>query len=44
MLTMDSYNFKGKKALVRVDLNVPQDANGQVTDDNRARAIVPTVR
>lgn len=43
MLTMDSYNFKGKKALVRVDLNVPQDANGHVTDDNRARAIVPTV-
>ncbi len=43
MLTMDSYDFKGKKALVRVDLNVPQDANGHVTDDNRARAIVPTV-
>jgi len=43
MLTMDSYNFKGKKALVRVDLNVPQDANGHVTDGNRARAIVPTV-
>jgi len=43
MLTMDSYTFKGKKALVRVDLNVPQDANGHVTDDNRARAIVPTV-
>ena len=43
MLTMDSYNFKGKKALVRVDLNVPQDANGKVTDDTRARAIVNTV-
>ncbi len=43
MLTMDSYNFKDKKVLVRVDLNVPQDANGHVTDDNRARAIVPTV-
>ncbi len=40
---MDTYNFKGKRALVRVDLNVPQDANGHVTDDNRARAIVPTV-
>jgi phosphoglycerate kinase len=41
---MDSYSFSGKKALVRVDLNVPQDANGNVTDDTRARAIVPTVR
>jgi phosphoglycerate kinase len=43
MITMDSFNFNGKRALVRVDLNVPQDANGQVTDDSRARAIVPTV-
>ena len=43
MRTMDTYDFSGKKALVRVDLNVPQDANGKVTDDNRARAIVPTV-
>ncbi|MBL7955004.1 MAG: phosphoglycerate kinase [Flavobacteriales bacterium] len=43
MQTMDSYDFSGKKALVRVDLNVPQDANGRVTDDTRARAILPTV-
>jgi phosphoglycerate kinase len=43
MQTMDSYDFSGKKALVRVDLNVPQDANGNVTDDTRARSILPTV-
>lgn len=43
MLTMNTFNFNGKKALVRVDLNVPQDANGRLTDDTRARAIVPTV-
>jgi phosphoglycerate kinase len=43
MLTLTSFDFSGKKALVRVDLNVPQDANGKVTDDSRARAIVPTV-
>ena len=44
MLTMDGYSFKGRRALVRVDLNVPQDAHGNVTDDARARAIVPTVK
>ena len=44
MITMDSFSFSGKKALVRVDLNVPQDANGKVTDDTRARAIIPTVK
>lgn len=44
MQTIDSFNFSGRKALVRVDLNVPLDANMNVTDDTRARAIVPTVK
>jgi phosphoglycerate kinase len=44
MHTMDSFRFKGRKALVRVDLNVPLDAQSKVTDDNRTRAIVPTVK
>ena len=40
---MDSFDFDGKRALIRVDLNVPQDADGKITDDSRARAIVRTV-
>ncbi len=44
MHTMDNFNFKGRKALVRVDLNVPLDAQFNVTDDNRTKAIVPTVK
>lgn len=44
MHTMDSFDFKGRKALVRVDLNVPLDAQFNVTDDNRTKAIVPTVK
>lgn len=44
MPNMDNFNFKGRKALVRVDLNVPLDADFKVTDDSRMRAILPTVK
>ena len=40
----DLGDVKGKRALVRVDVNVPLDENHNVTDDTRIQAIVPTVR
>jgi phosphoglycerate kinase len=43
MKTVDNYNFSGKKALIRVDFNVPLDNNYMITDDTRLRATVPTI-
>ena len=43
MKTIDQYHFKGKKTLVRVDFNVPQDAQGNVTDSTRIAAAKPTI-
>ena len=43
MKTIDDFNFRGKKALIRVDFNVPQDENLKVTDDTRIIAAKPTI-
>lgn len=43
MKTIKDYNFQGKKALVRVDFNVPQDDQLKVTDNTRIAAVKPTV-
>ncbi len=44
MSKFSEYNFSGKKALIRVDFNVPLDEQYHITDDTRMRATVPTIK
>ncbi len=44
MQTIDNYNFKGKKALIRVDFNVPLNEKFEITDDTRMQRALPTIK
>lgn len=43
MKTLDAYNFSGKRALIRVDFNVPLNSKFEITDDTRMKATLPTI-
>lgn len=44
MKNIDQYNLKGKRAIVRVDFNVPMNEKFEITDDTRIRAAIPTIK
>ena len=44
MKTVDEFNFLGKKALIRVDFNVPLNERFEITDDTRIKATIPTIK
>lgn len=44
MKTLNTYNFAGKKALIRVDFNVPLNERYEITDDTRIKATIPTIQ
>jgi 3-phosphoglycerate kinase len=44
MKTVEQFNFAGKRALVRVDFNIPLDKQFNITDDSRIRGAVPTIQ
>ena len=44
MKTVDNFNFKNKRAVIRVDFNVPLNSSFEITDDSRIKAAIPTIK